>query len=108
MKFAISFYLFIFSAWQWYRLLSGGDLSVYSASGAKSLLPSWHGNSAVHGLISALKDCRAAVIMRACLPVIGLINRLRDDPCLSKPVTAEEGEKNKRENKSGEGRSEVV
>lgn len=45
-----------------------------------NLYSPWHQSSGVHGLISALKDCRAAVIMRACLPVIGLINRLTDDP----------------------------
>lgn len=44
----------------------------------------------MHGLISALKDCRAAVIMWACLPVIGLINGLTDDPRLPRPVTVEE------------------
>lgn len=55
----------------------------------------------MHGLISALKDCRAAVITQACLPVIGLINRLTDDSRLSYPVTVEEGEKGEKEKEKG-------
>lgn len=62
-----------------------------------NLYSPWHWNSSVHGLISALKDCRAAVIMQACLPVIGLINRLTDDQWLSYQVTVEEGEKGEEE-----------
>lgn len=61
-----------------------------------NLYSPWHRNSSVHGLISALKECRAGVITQACLPVIGLINRLIDDSRLSYPATAEKGEKGDR------------
>lgn len=53
----------------------------------------------MHGLISAPKDCRAAVITRACLPVIGLINGLADDSWPSYQVSVEEGEREKEEEK---------
>lgn len=33
------------------------------------------------------------MITRACFPVIGLINRLIDDLCLSHPATVTEGKK---------------
>ncbi len=67
-----------------------------------NLYSPWDWNSSVHGLISALKDCRAAVITPACLPVIGLIKRLTDDSWLSYPVTVEEG------GKKGESRNKVA
>lgn len=67
-----------------------------------NLYSPWHTDGGVHGLISALKDCRAAVIMWACLPVIGLINRLTDDPRSPRPVSVEEsgrGTKGERQSK---------
>ena len=73
-----------------------------------NLYSPWHWNSSVHGLISALKDCRAAVITQACLPVIGLINRLTDDSRLSHPVAVAEGEKRKREERRGQKEKEVA
>lgn len=57
-----------------------------------NLCSPWHRHSGGHGLISALKGCCASLIVLFCLPVIGLINRLTDDPRLSHPVTLEEGD----------------
>lgn len=78
-----------------------GDLSQCSASGATFLFPP---EPETVACTVSVQLCRAAMIMRACFPVIGLINRLIDDSRLSHPATVREGGKKRRgSGNTGEG-----